>query len=65
MTQEKLKELLRRAFLEGFAVSREGFNGEFAIDHLAPDGLSLDELTAITVDGIMEDDLDGPDKPAA
>lgn len=31
---------LTRAFLMGFAVSREGFNGECAFDHLAPDDLT-------------------------
>lgn len=31
---------LTRAFLFGFAVSREGFNGECAFKHLAPDDLT-------------------------
>lgn len=32
-----MKELLREAFLSGFFVSREGFNGEYAGEHLAPE----------------------------
>lgn len=37
MDQEEKK--LWRAFLCGFCVSRDGFNGECAFDHLAPDKL--------------------------
>lgn len=56
MTDQKLVELLQRAFMEGFAVSREGFNGECAFDHLAPDGLSIEQLRDITVDAIIEEE---------
>lgn len=56
MTPEKLRQMLERAFQEGFAVSREGFNGECKFDHLGPDGLTLEKLCELTVDGILQDD---------
>lgn len=33
---------LREAFFLGFMITREGFNGESAHDHLMPDGLRPD-----------------------
>jgi hypothetical protein len=54
MTPDVMKELLKAAFLAGFGVSREGFNGECAYDHLAPGYLSLDELCEQSVEAIMQ-----------
>lgn len=48
-----MRELLREAFLSGFFVSREGFNGEYAGEHLAPESVSrisscdVEELEAL------------------
>lgn len=48
-----MKDLLREAFLSGFFVSREGFNGEYAGAHLAPTSVStisscdVEELEAL------------------
>ncbi|HTD05094.1 hypothetical protein [Undibacterium sp.] len=43
MKEEILKEaLLREAFMLGFMVSREGFNGELLHDELAPSGVHPD-----------------------
>ncbi|MFZ6644507.1 hypothetical protein ACO0LO_02220 [Undibacterium sp. TJN25] len=43
MTQEDLKEaLITEAFMLGFMVSREGFNGELFNDDLAPSGVHPD-----------------------
>ena len=55
MTDTELAAILSRAFDEGFGVSREGFNNECAFDHLAPDGLTLEELRDITVKQIIEE----------
>jgi hypothetical protein len=46
METSLLKELLERAFQEGFSASAEGFNGECAFDHLAPDNQSLEKTEA-------------------
>ena len=54
MTPDVMKELLKAAFRAGFGVSREGFNGECAYDHLAPGYLSLDELCEQSVEAIMQ-----------
>jgi hypothetical protein len=35
-----MREQLREAFLSGFFVSRQGYNGEYAAEHLAPDSAS-------------------------
>ena len=50
-----LAAMLTRAFHEGFNVTREGFNGECSFDHLGPDGLTFEELSAITVSGMLAD----------
>ena len=50
-----LAAMMTRAFHEGFNVTREGFNGECSFDHLAPDGLTFEELSAITVSGMLAD----------
>jgi hypothetical protein len=55
LTDEEVASMLTRAFYEGFNFSREGFNGECAFDHLAPDGLTLEEKSAITVREILAD----------
>jgi hypothetical protein len=55
LTDEEVASMLTRAFHEGFNFSREGFNGECAFDHLAPDGLTLEEKSAITVREILAD----------
>ena len=52
---ERLTAMLKRAFHEGFNFTREGWNGECAFDHLAPDGLTLEEKSAITVREILAD----------
>lgn len=52
---EHVVAMLTRAFYEGFNFTREGFNGECAFDHLAPDGLTLEEKSAITVREILAD----------
>jgi len=55
LTDEQVASMLTRAFYEGFNFTCEGFNGECAFDHLAPDGLTLEEKSAITVREIMSD----------
>jgi len=52
---EHVVAMLTRAFYEGFNFTREGFNGECAFDHLAPDGLTLEEKSAITAREILSD----------
>jgi hypothetical protein len=52
---EHVVAMLTRAFYEGFNFTREGFNGECAFEHLAPDGLTLEEKSAITVREILAD----------
>jgi hypothetical protein len=52
---EHVVAMLTRAFYEGFNFTCEGFNGECAFDHLAPDGLTLEEKSAITVREILSD----------
>jgi len=52
---ERLPAMLKRAFYEGFNFTREGWNGECAFDHLAPDGLTLEEKSATTVSAILAD----------
>jgi len=58
----RLAAMLTRAFREGFNFTREGWNGECAFEHLAPDGLTLEEKSAITVSAIL---ADHDAKPAA
>jgi hypothetical protein len=53
--RQALAAMLKRAFHEGFNVTREGFNGECSFDHLAPDGLTFEELRDITVEGMLAD----------
>jgi len=55
LTDEQVTSMLTRAFYEGFNFTCEGFNGECAFDHLAPDGLTLEEKSAITVREILSD----------
>jgi len=55
LTDEEVASMLTRAFYEGFNFTCEGFNGECAFDHLAPDGLTLEEKSAITVREILSD----------
>ena len=55
LTDEQAESMLTRAFYEGFNFTCEGFNGECAFDHLAPDGLTLEEKSAITVREILSD----------
>jgi len=55
LTDEEVASILTRAFYEGFNFTCEGFNGECAFDHLAPDGLTLEEKSAITVREILSD----------
>lgn len=55
LTDEEVASMLTRAFYEGFNFTREGFNGECAFDHLAPDGLTLEEKSAIIVREILSD----------
>lgn len=38
-----IREQLIKAFLAGFACSLEGFNGECAYPHLAPDSIPTDK----------------------
>lgn len=42
MTPAKRQHLIEEAFLLGFMVSREGFNGECAYEHCADDALQTD-----------------------
>lgn len=53
LTDEEVASMLTKAFYEGFDFTCEGFNGECAFDHLAPDGLTLEEKSAITVREIL------------
>jgi hypothetical protein len=55
LTDEEVASMLTRAFHEGFDFTCEGFNGECAFDHLAPDGLTLEEKSAIVVSEILAD----------
>jgi hypothetical protein len=50
-----LKELLARAFQEGFSASAEGFNGECAFDHLSPDNQSLEKTEGECVGRLSEE----------
>ena len=59
---EHVVAMLTRAFYEGFNFTCEGFNGECAFDHRAPDGLTREEKSAITVSAIL---ADHDAKPAA
>ena len=55
LTDEEVASMLTRAFYEGFDFTCEGFNGKWHIDHLAPDGLTLEEKSEITVRDILAD----------
>ena len=46
MTEKEVRELVEQAFIMGFSVSCEGFNGECQYDHLAPKKLEADPADA-------------------
>ena len=57
MTEKEVRELVEQAFIMGFSVSREGFNGEYEYDHLAPMGLETYPADAegAIVDGALRE----------
>jgi len=50
--KEDIKAKLMQAFILGFSISREGFNGECAYEHLAP--RSINDMPRASHDSLSE-----------